>query len=90
MALLWLWCRLAAAALIQSLAWKPPYAAGAALISIKKKKKKPGMEASNRETYRIITQERKPGTRANRQLRSDGPRNLMDFLTHVSALGVQK
>ena len=29
--LLWLWCRLVAAALIQSLAWKTPYAAEAAL-----------------------------------------------------------
>ena len=30
-ALLWLWCRLAAIALIRPLAWEPPYAAGAAL-----------------------------------------------------------
>ena len=29
--LLWLWCRPAAIALIQPLAWKPPYAVGAAL-----------------------------------------------------------
>ena len=29
--LLWLWCRLAAVALIQPLAWKPPYVSGAAL-----------------------------------------------------------
>ena len=29
--LLWLWCRLAAVALIRPLAWEPPYAAGAAL-----------------------------------------------------------
>jgi len=35
MALLWLWCRLAAAALIQPLAWEPPYAAG---VALKKKK----------------------------------------------------
>ena len=35
LALLWLWCRPAAAALIQPLAWERPYAAGAAL---KKKK----------------------------------------------------
>ena len=27
-ALLWLWCRLAAAALIRPLAWEPPYAPG--------------------------------------------------------------
>ena len=30
-ALLWLWCRLTATALIQPLAWQPPYAAGGAL-----------------------------------------------------------
>ena len=35
--LLWLWRRLAAAALIQRLAWEPPYAAG---VALKKKKKK--------------------------------------------------
>ena len=29
--LLWLWCRLAAAALIRPPAWEPPYAEGAAL-----------------------------------------------------------
>ena len=34
-ALLWLWQRPAAAALIQPLAWEPPYAAGAALKSKK-------------------------------------------------------
>ena len=38
--LLWLWCRLAAAALIQTLAWEPPYAVGAALKRQKKKKRK--------------------------------------------------
>ena len=31
LALLWLWCRPAATALIQPLAWEPPYASGAAL-----------------------------------------------------------
>ena len=37
--LLWLWCRQAAIAQIQPLAWEPPYAAGVALKkSIKKKK----------------------------------------------------
>ena len=34
--LLWLWCRLAAAALIQPLAWEFPYAAG---VIVKRKKK---------------------------------------------------
>ena len=38
--LLWLWCRLAAAAPIQPLAWEPPYAVGVAIKSKKKKKKK--------------------------------------------------
>ena len=36
-ALLWLWCRLTAAALIQPLVWELPYALG---VAIKKKKKK--------------------------------------------------
>ena len=39
LALLWLWRRPAAVALIQSLAWEPPCAMGAALKSKKKKKK---------------------------------------------------
>ena len=38
--LLWLWCRVAAVAPIQPLAWEPPYAAGAALEKDKKKRKK--------------------------------------------------
>ena len=40
LALLWLWCRLAAAALIQPLAWEFPYAPDAAL---KRKGKKDSM-----------------------------------------------
>ena len=39
-ALLWLWCRLEATALIQPLAWEPPYATGTALKSQKPKAKK--------------------------------------------------
>ena len=38
--LLWLWRRLAAVVLIQSLAWEPPYAACVALKDKKDKKKK--------------------------------------------------
>ena len=38
--LLWLWCALAAVALIQPLAWESLYATGAALKRKKKKKKK--------------------------------------------------
>ena len=38
--LLWVWCKLAAVAPVRPLAWKPPYAMGAALKSKKKKKGK--------------------------------------------------
>ena len=38
-ALLWLWCRPAATALIGPLAWEPPYAMGVALKIQKDKKK---------------------------------------------------
>ena len=40
MVLLWPWCRPAAVALIQPLAWEFPYAAGAALKSKAKQTKK--------------------------------------------------
>ena len=40
-ALLWLWCRLAAIALIWLLAWEPPHAMGAALKKKIKKKRNP-------------------------------------------------
>ena len=39
-ALLWLWCRPVATALIRPLAWEPPCATGAALKRPKKKKKR--------------------------------------------------
>ena len=43
--LLWLWCRLAAVALILPLAWEPLYAMGVALKRQKpKKKKNPGFQ----------------------------------------------
>ena len=38
--LLWLWCRPAAAAPTEPLAWEPPYAAGVALKDKRPKKKK--------------------------------------------------
>ena len=45
-AVLWLWHKLVATALIQPLVWEPPYAEGAALKNLKKKKnfKKKGEE----------------------------------------------
>ena len=45
LALLWLWWRLAAIALLRHLAWELPYAVSAALLEKpKKKKKKSGQE----------------------------------------------
>ena len=38
--MLWLWHRPAAVAAIRPLAWKPPYAAGAALEKVKRQKQK--------------------------------------------------
>ena len=38
--LLWLWCRLAATALIQPLVWELPYTTGAANKNKERKKKK--------------------------------------------------
>ena len=38
-ALLWLWCRLAATALMRPLAWDPPCAVGEALENAKRQKK---------------------------------------------------
>jgi len=40
LALLWLWCRPSAVALIRPLAWEPPYAVGMALKRTKRQKKK--------------------------------------------------
>ena len=52
LALLWLWYRLAAAALIPPLAWEPPYAAGAALN--RQKKKKLGMKFITIVHYGVV------------------------------------
>ena len=49
--LLWLWCRLAAAALIQPLAWELSCAVGAAL---KKKKKKEGRRKEKEKKKRLM------------------------------------
>ena len=52
LALLWLWCRLAAAALIRPLAWETPHAAGAALKRQKTKKKKKAVTITQRMAVR--------------------------------------
>ena len=45
--LLWLWCKLAAVLSIRPLAWEPPCAAGMALKSKKKEKKKENLFQTN-------------------------------------------
>ena len=57
--LLWLWCRLAAIAPIQSLAWEPPYVAGAALKRQKDRKTERQTERkTDRQTDRKKERER--------------------------------
>ena len=59
--LLWLWCRLAATALIRPLAWEPPCAAGAALKRQKKQKQKKlvrGEEGTSTTAWRTIGSEK--------------------------------
>ena len=46
LALLWLWCSLAATAPMGPLAWEPPYAAGVALKRTKDQKKKKKKKAA--------------------------------------------
>ena len=48
LALLWLWCRLAAVALIGPLPWELPYVSGTALKKPKKKRKKEKKKRKNR------------------------------------------
>ena len=49
LALLWVWCRLAATARIRPLAWEPPYATGAALKRKKKKERKKKKQKKTRQ-----------------------------------------
>ena len=57
--LLWLWCRLAAAAAIQPLAWELPYAASVAPQKIRKEKKKKIISHAKKKESVITTQEKK-------------------------------
>ena len=52
LALLWLWCRLAATGPIRPLAWEPPYAMGAALER-KEKKKERGRKKGRKRWYTL-------------------------------------
>ena len=59
LALLWLWCRLAAAAPIRPLACEPPYATGAALKKKTKDKKKKKPNQSNKKTKQKLNKTNK-------------------------------
>ena len=61
LALLWLWSRLAATALITPLAWEPPCARGAALKTQKsqKKKKKKKRKKKKKKKKKKLYQEEK-------------------------------
>ena len=50
-ALLWLWCRRGAAALIRPLAWEPPYAAGADQEMAKRQKTKTNKKKPLRSSH---------------------------------------
>ena len=51
--LLWLWGRLAATALIRTLAWEPPYATGAALKRPKKEKEEEEEEETALQVHQL-------------------------------------
>ena len=60
LALLWLWRRLVATALIGPLAWETPYAAGAAQEMAKRQKKKKKQKKQNKKIPKNKIQEAKP------------------------------
>ena len=74
-ALLWLWCRLVATALIRLLAWEPPYAVDAALEKTESQKKKKKKRERERETVirerNFIQRTRIDHTRAGFMLNHD-------------------
>ena len=61
-ALLWLWRRPAAVALIGPLAWEPPYAAGAAQEMAKRQKESKNLECQRHRRIVTSLQEHKQGT----------------------------
>ena len=65
-ALLWLWCRPAAAGLIQPLVWELPYAAGMAL-KCKRERKKERKRKRERERKKGRKERRKEGRTEGRK-----------------------
>ena len=66
---LWLWCRPAAAALIQPLAWEPPCAIGVALKKAKQNKTKQNKTKTNKQKKEELAERgeegRQVGQRSN-------------------------
>ena len=56
--LLWLWCRLAATALIGPLVWEPPYATGEALEKTKRQKKNAYKLTAKRQVTQLKNKQR--------------------------------
>ena len=54
--LLWLWLRPAAAAVIQPLAWEPPYTTGVALKRQNPKKKKKEFDQIMHDLYQAVSE----------------------------------
>ena len=71
LALLWLWRRPGAAALIQPLAWEPPYATG---LSVKRQKKKKKKEKRN-SPMELYLQTKEPTQKSQEPTH---PGNLME------------
>ena len=65
-----LWCRLAAVAPIQPLAWEPPYAAGAALEKAKRQERKKGRKERKKERKKALGSTMAP---VSETLTPDGP-----------------
>ena len=61
LALLWLWHRLVAVALIQPLAWKLPYAVGATLKTKTKTRTKQTKKPQNKQKKKCIDDHTDPG-----------------------------
>ena len=62
LALLWLWCRLAATAPIRPLDWEPPYAVGMETKKEKKKKKEKKRDRSMSKGHRSTLKELRVAT----------------------------
>ena len=78
LALLWLWHRPAATALIRPLAWEPPYAAGAAQEMAKRPKKK------KKEVEFEARQDSEQQTKSRRLLQIRGMEKIIRYTLNLN------